>query len=244
MRCKDPTLALRVTEDGDDVTAYYGPSLEYEEDHILQGLYSPEEFESQSHTVERHSVTLFEQTSRILDHMWCANDPMQVNDSQREDWHYFRTEMQQKWTAPLLHTMLLFGAMVICRIPLSAAGWVNRFFVPVYVKYGHPEAHVTLGLLAKTARQEQLEREKARVMFSVGQHLPARVTYGTPIGKDHFLVDPARKVPVAILPDFLPDERTNEEYTKFTDILYHEFRNEHGILVGSLSKVFAGAPSS
>jgi len=50
----------------------------------------------------------------------------------------------------LLHTMLLFGAMVICRIPLSAAAWVNRLFVPVYVKYGSPEVPVTIGLLAKT----------------------------------------------------------------------------------------------
>lgn len=81
-------------------------------------------------------------------------------------------------------------------------------------------------------------------MFSVGQHLSARVTYSTSFSKDYFLVDPARKVPVGILPDFLPDEWTNNEYAKFTDILYHGFRNEYGILVGSLSKVFAGAPSS
>ena len=105
----------------------------------------------------------------------------------------FKMEMQRQWTATLLDTMLLFGAMVICRIPLSAAGWANRLFVLVSVKYGHPEAPVTIGLLAKTARQEQPARGKVREILSVGQHLPGRAIYGTPFGKDHFLVDPIRK---------------------------------------------------
>jgi hypothetical protein len=59
-------------------------------------------------------------------------------------------------------------------------------------------------------------------MFSVDQDLPSPsgATLGSQFGKDHFLDDPSTKVPVGILPDFLPDIRTDEQYAKLTSVLY------------------------
>ncbi|AEO58195.1 hypothetical protein MYCTH_2305390 [Thermothelomyces thermophilus ATCC 42464] len=65
--------------------------------------------------------------------MWCANDPLQANLAQQSDWRVFKQQMRASWSPPLLRMMLLFAAMITCCIPLSAAGWVNRLFVPVRV---------------------------------------------------------------------------------------------------------------
>ena len=143
--------------------------------------------------------------------------------------------------------MLLFAAMVNCRIPLSAAGWVNRLFVPVYV--GYSKELITVGLLARHARQPKVDRDQGRRMYSIGQHLPSAATRGTHFGKDHFLVDPNTKIPVGILPDFLPDERTNEQYIKATTALYDGFceiweDSEVGIMMAPLSALKEKAPSS
>ncbi|KAL2170811.1 hypothetical protein VTG60DRAFT_4380 [Thermothelomyces hinnuleus] len=211
--CKNPQWVIRVLKDG--------PSLDYEEGNSLQDLYSLDEVDKEGREANPNYVSLFEQTSRILDHMWCANDPLQANLAQQSAWRVFKQQMRASWSPPLLRTMLLFAAMITCRIPLSAAGWVNRLFVPVHVVYG--EALVAIGLLARTARQEESARGHPRLMFSVGQHLPAGGTQGLSFGKDIFLVDPARTVPVGILPDFLPDERIDEEFVKTTSVLYAGF---------------------
>jgi hypothetical protein len=158
----------------------------------------------------------FEQTRKILDHMWCSEKRLEVNAGQKSDWRIFKKEMLAGRSMPLLRTMLLFGPMVICRIPLSAATRVNRLFVLAYIQYG--ESLTAFGLLAKHARQEEAIRHLPRSMFSVGQHLPS--TSGAPLGsqfgKDHFLVDPSSKVPVGILPDILSDNWTNEQYANMT----------------------------
>ena len=67
---------------------------------------------------------------------------------------------------------------------------------------------------------------------------------GPHLAKTIFFVNPTRRVPVGILPDFMADERKDEEYAKLVDILYYGFRNERGILVGPFSTLFEGAPSS
>ncbi len=175
--------------------------------------------------------------------MWCANDKKQINPGQKQDWQVLEREMRARWSTPLLRTMLLFAAMIACRIPLSAAGWVNRLFVPVYVRYGERQSlAVVSGLLAKTARQEKSARSEPRQMFSVGQH--PTTPSGTPdqFCKDHFLVDPRRRVPVGILPDFLADERTDEEYVRATSALYADLcevtsENQVGIRAVPLSEV-------
>ena len=86
--------------------------------------------------------------SRTLNHIWCASDPMQINDSQRADWLYFKigdgTAMGR--TLCCSTQCCCSGPWLSVGILLSAAvGWVNRLFIPVYVKYGHPEAPVTIG---------------------------------------------------------------------------------------------------
>lgn len=246
---KDPQWKLHVLEDEDGTVMRYGPGLEYAEDDFLQNLYSLDEDDAKGKDIKSDYVSLFEQTRRILDHMWCSEDPLQINKAQRSDWREFRNDMRAAWSTPLVRTMLLFAAMVICRIPLSAAGWVNRLFVPVYIQYG--ESLMTLGLLAKHARQEEAVRDQPRRMYSVGQHLPGEIgaTRGSQFGKDHFLVDPSTKVPVGILPDFLPDDRTDEHWAKITSVLYTSLcqvleRNQVGIIAVPLHAVQESSPSS
>ena len=245
---KDPTWKLHVLQDGDDTIISYGPGLEYAEDDLMQNLFSLDEDDSDGKDIKANDVSLFKQTRRILDHIWCSEDPIDISGGQKADWPVFRNEMRASWSTPLLRTMLLFAAMVTCRIPLSAAAWVNRLFVPVYVQYG--ESFMTLGLLAKHARQEEADRRQPRRMYSIGQHLPheSGATRGSQFGKDHFLVDPSTKVPVGILPDFLPDHRTDEQYAKTTSILYTGFcrvfkRNQVGIMIRPLHAVQESSPS-
>lgn len=217
-RQTDPGWQVQVMEDGDDGTMYYGPGLHYVEDDILQDIYSLDDAEAEGRADPGEFVSLFEHTRRVLDHMWCAEDPMQVNVSQRSDWTVFKKEMRAAWPQPLLRTMLLFATMIICRIPLSAAAWVDHLFVPVYVQYG--DSLMTLGLLARHARVKGEDRNEPRRMYSVGQHLPnvaagaIGATHGTQFGKDHILVEPITQLPVGILPDFLPDERTDQAQTE------------------------------
>jgi hypothetical protein len=94
----------------------------------------------------------------------------------------------------------------------------------------------------KTARQEESVRGQPRRMYSVGQHLPEQGTERRGFGKDHFLVDPVRKVPVGILPDFLPNEMTDDEYAEITSSLYAGFcqvldGNKVGIMTAPLFAV-------
>jgi len=218
---KDPEWKIRIIEGGDNTFLSYGPGLEFDEHDLSPILFSLEEVETNGNTISGNNVSLFEQTRKILDHMWCAEDLLQINGSQESDWRFFKKEMRAAWSTPLLHTMLLFAAMVNCRIPLSAACWVNRLFVPVCV--GYSKELTTVGLIARHARQPKVDRDQGRQMYSIGQHLSSRETLGTNFGKDHFLVDPNTKVPVGILPDFLPDERTNEHFIKATTALYDGF---------------------
>jgi hypothetical protein len=102
--------------------------------------------------------------------------------------------------------------------PLSAAAWVNRLFVPVYVRYG--DTFMAVGLLAKHARQQEADRQQPGEMLSVGQHSSGATMGRTEFGKDIFLVHPDSKIPVGILPDFLPDVRTDEEFQTFARVLY------------------------
>ena len=173
---------------------------------------------------------------------------MQIDNPQRSDWRAFKEEMRISWSAPLLRTTLLFAAMVICRTPLSAAQWVNRLFVPVYVLSG--ELFQTLGSLAKHARKEETVRHPPHELCSVGQHVPheSGATFGSQFGKHHILVDPRTNVPVGILSDFLPDVRTDEQYVKTTSVLYAGFSkllepNMVGIGTVPLRAIISGSSS-
>ncbi|KAL2181161.1 uncharacterized protein P884DRAFT_304022 [Thermothelomyces heterothallicus CBS 202.75] len=66
--------------------------------------------------------------------MWCANNPLQANlISPAKRLARFQAADANELVPARLRMMLLFAAMFTCRIPLSAAGWVNRLFVPVRV---------------------------------------------------------------------------------------------------------------
>ena len=153
---------------------------------LLQNLYSLDDDDAESTGIDPDYVSLFEQARMILDHMWCSEDLMQIKNPQKSDWCALEEEMRLSWSAPLLCTMLLLAGMVICRIPFSAAQWVNRLFVPVCVRY--EESVLTLDLLAKNARKEEAIRHQPHEMCSMGQHLPheSGATFGSQFGKDHF----------------------------------------------------------
>jgi hypothetical protein len=219
----DPDFAVRVYEASDVVRI--GPGLAYMEDDFLpDALRDLDETEKDASEYEAgKDVPLFVQARKVLDHMWCAKDPMQENPGQQSDWESFKKLMRDSWSMPLLRTMLLLAAMINCRVPLSAAAWVNKLFVPVYIHHG---THLmTYGLLAKHARQLPAERQRPRPLLCVGQHFPSSTPSGDNMsfGKDLFLVDPASKVPVGLVSDLMPDERTDEMYAKVTCVLYNGF---------------------
>lgn len=160
------------------------------------------------------NVTLFEQTMKILDRMWCLKDQARFLKTRDSKWHFVMDERRRGWCTPLLRTMLLIETMVNSHIPLSAVAWINRNFLPICVT--HRGRSVTLGLLAKHARHPKATRALPYRFWSVAQHLPGEVGFGATLtkylGKDLFLVDPTVRVPVGILPEFIPDDGTNERY--------------------------------
>jgi hypothetical protein len=64
--------------------------------------------------------------------------------------------------------MLLLAAMVNCRVPLSAAAWVNKLFVPVYIRHG--EFLISFGLLSKARTSTQ---KPEATTSSPSMHWPA-----------------------------------------------------------------------
>jgi hypothetical protein len=199
---------LRVIEDGDKTILSFGTHQEYEEDpmeELMVGIFGNANAEE-----ETEYVTLLQQSRMILDHMLCGLD-ISLNPSQAGDWKVFRDDMRGNWIKPLLRMILLQAAMVSCGIGLSATNWMRRRFVPVCVRYNKLPL---LGLLAKHALNGS--EPKPRRMYSVGQHLS-----GKSFGKDLVLVDPTTKLPVGVLPDFLPIIRTDEEYIERSQMLYN-----------------------
>jgi hypothetical protein len=142
----------------------------------------------------------------------------------QSEWTYLRQKVQASWSLPFLRAVLLLAAMVNCRIPLSAAAWVNKRFVPVYIRHG--ELLVSVGLLAKHARQPKGQRSQPKSLLCVGQHIP--YSGEKPFGTDLFLVDAKTKVPVGIVPDLMPNDRTNEQQAKVTPVLYNGFWEDAG----------------
>lgn len=81
-------------------------------------------FDSESHTVEADSASLFLQTSRILDHMWCASTTpcgsITVQSADR------LALFQSDGPHPCSTQCLLRGAMVICRNTIVCRCWVGK----------------------------------------------------------------------------------------------------------------------
>ena len=186
---------------------------------LLQNLYSIDDDDAESTGIDPDYVSLFEQARMILDHMWCSEDLMQIKNPQKSDWCALKEEMRLSWSAPLLCTMLLLAGMVICRIPFSAAQWVNRLFVPVCVRYGESVLILTylLRMLGKR-RQFATNLTKCAVWVSIC-HMNQERHLVRNSARIIFFVDPRTNVPVGILSNFLPDVRTDEQYVKTTSVL-------------------------
>ncbi|CAN9247401.1 unnamed protein product [Alternaria alternata] len=237
----DPEHAIRVYENNDQSWIRIGPGLEYEEDDLLLGLRSLDETEQGARTDETNNVaSLFVQARKILDNMWCAHDPHYISASQKADWATFKQQMQGSWSKPLLRTVLLLAAMVNCRVPLSAAAWVNKLFVPVYIHHG--KFLLSVGLLAKHARQPKHQRQQPDSLLCVGQHLPSsdQTSDQTAFGKDLYLVDAKSKVPVSLVPDLMPDDPTDEKFAKVSCVMYNGFCK----YMGNNQVAFAAYPLS
>ncbi|OWY48660.1 hypothetical protein AALT_g8032 [Alternaria alternata] len=235
----DPEHAIRVSEYNDQTLIRIGPGLEYEEDDLLPGLRSLDETEQEARTDETDNVaSLFVQARKILDNMWCAHEPHHIDAAQKGDWASFKRQMQGLWSKPLLRTVFLLAAMVNCRVPLSAAAWVNKLFVPVYIRHG--KFLLSAGLLAKHARQPKRQRQQPSSLLCVGQHLPSPSADRTAFGKNLYLVDAKSKVPVGLVPDLMPDDRTDERFAKVSCIMYNGFCK----YMGNNQVAFAAYPLS
>jgi len=204
---------IRVIEDKDanETIMAYGRFPQYKEvqDDVLTAilnLQEEEESEPGSH------ITLLQQSQMVLDHFWCGLDDITLNRPQGSDWMHYKREMRGSWPRPLLQTMALLAALVSCGIGLSAAPWMRKHFVPVCVKF-QDQDNFLLGVLARHALGTDLR--KVRSMWSVGRH-----PQGPGVGKDLSLVDQGTKLPVGILPDFLPDMRTDELFATRMKTLY------------------------
>ncbi|KAI4941192.1 hypothetical protein J4E91_010882 [Alternaria rosae] len=138
------------------------------EDESIADLSDLDETEQEARMYEAGEyVPLFVQARKILDYMFTAHGVDQMNEAPRARLAYFKRQMQGLWSIPLLRTVLLLAAMVNCRIPLSATAWVNKLFVPVYIR--HNENLLSVGLLAKHARQPKHQRKHPIHLLSRNQ---------------------------------------------------------------------------
>ena len=219
----DPEDAIRVSDDRSHSWTNIAPGLGFMEDDRMTDLSNLDD--TSDDTVQEacryevgEYVPLFVQARKILDLLWLAEDHLhRTKGSQDEMWDHFKQKMQGLWSTPLLHTVLLLAGMLNCRIPLSATAWVNKLFVPVYIH--HNDDLLSVGLLAKHARQPKHQRQDPLSLLCVGQHPPS--TDRKAFGKDLFLVHPATKVPVGLVPDISPEDYTDEECAKVALSLYN-----------------------
>ena len=220
----DPKYAIRVSGDGDHLRTSISRGLEFEQSDSVVDIANLAEIEQDARMDEASEyVSLFVQARKILDRMWCAHVAHRTS-GERSEWINFKQRMQGLWSSPLLHAMLLLAGMVNCRIPLSAAAWVNKLFVPMYIH--HSEALLSVGLLAKHARRQKHQRRYSRFVLCVGQHLssPDKEAFGM----DLFLVDPKSKVPVGLAPDMIPAGCEDWEFARITRSLYNGFCRDLG----------------
>ena len=214
----DSEHMARVHDDDHRTRTETGPGPGFEEDECAVNVGSLDETDQETRLNEvGEYVPLFVQARKILSSMYETSEVRNVNGARHELWNKFKQHMQGLWSTPLLHTMLLLAGMVNCRIPLSADAWVNKLFVPVHIRT--KEDILSVGLLAKHARQPKHQRQDPLSLLCVGQHLPS--AGGMAFGQDLFLVDPETTVPVGLVPDMDPELHTNEEFTKIALSLYN-----------------------
>lgn len=221
----NPEYAAQVYDDGDHTRTRPDPRLEFEEGDCLVDISSLDETELEASMDEAGEyVPLFAQARRILVRMWFAYEGQSRPGAQQEEWADFKRSMQDLWSTPLLHTVLLLAGMVNCRIPLSAAAWVNKLFIPVYIR--HNEDLLSVGLFAKHARQPKQQRKHPFRLLCVGQHLPS--PHEKAFGNDLFLVDSETKVPVGLAPDMFHERYSDEASVRVVISLYNGYFTDLG----------------
>ncbi|KAI4611615.1 uncharacterized protein J4E87_010465 [Alternaria ethzedia] len=185
-----PEDATRVPDDGDHSRIRIAPGLGFMEDESVADPSNFDETEQEARMYEAGEyVPLFVQARKILDYTFTTHMVDQMNEAPRAHLASFKRRMQGVWSVPLLRTVLLLAAMVNCRIPLSAAAWVNKLFVPIYIH--HSEDLLSVGLLAKHARQPKHQRQDPLYLLCVGQHLPSAEMV---VEKQHNFMGPASNV--------------------------------------------------
>ena len=102
----------------------------------------------------------------------------------------------------------------------------------------HGKFLLSAGLLAKHARQPKRQRQQPGSLLCVGQHLPSSDQKA--FGKNLYLVDAKSKVPVGLVPDLIPDDRTDERFAKVSCIMYSGFCK----YMGNNQVAFAAYPLS
>jgi hypothetical protein len=213
----DTVSAVRTNKDSDQHFITGNLVLGYEEDDIIPDLcdLAGIEEEARAYEVSKY-VHLFVQARNILQHSWILFKGDR-DITEKPWWEDIKEQIQGPSSIPLLYAMLLLTAMINCRVPLSAAAWVNKLFAPVQIHYG--DTFVAIGLLAKHARQPKDQRQQPISLLCVGQHLanPGEEA----ICKDLVLVGAKSKVPVGLVPDFGSNLISDEEYAKFIPILYN-----------------------
>ncbi|KAF2741523.1 hypothetical protein EJ04DRAFT_5846 [Polyplosphaeria fusca] len=206
-------------------------------------------------------MPLFHYARTILSNMFFNEISYKTDpDRLRKEVEMLQSRQINSWTEPLLRTLLLQAAMVICRVPLSATSWVNRFFVPVRVDFGELKL---LGLRARHA-SKSLQHDT----LCVGQHLPTKPeenrlhsSFELPsrhpiptldsgkrnksIGADLVLVNNESLVPTGLLPDFCQPLMSDEDVFDRMRKLYSS-ANFQGVRISPLrsNSPFEAEPSS
>ena len=202
---------FRVIRGGQETLLTEGPSIESKTlSAEPPGLESISLSSVVDHNVEY--VPLLEYSRSILDSAFCAAYNVRLDSNQKHNFEEVLDEMKWKCSKPLLQTLVLLVAMVNCRIGLSAARWVRKYFVPAVIQYD--ENSQFIGLLAKHSCPS--ENFIAKEMMSVGRHME-----GPSAGKDMVLVDFAMpSAPVGLIPDFVYGEYEEENFNSWMQMLY------------------------
>jgi hypothetical protein len=91
---------------------------------------------------------LLEEARKTLDIIWATIDPYIQDAGMQSDGYYIKQKLKRYYHPKLMEFLVLLTAMVSCQVPLSAAIWARKYFIPVRVDY--KKFHV-IGLLAKHA---------------------------------------------------------------------------------------------
>jgi hypothetical protein len=106
---------------------------------------------------------LLEEARKTLDILWVPIDPYVKDPAMESSGNYHKLRLLKYCHPKVMELLILLTAMVSCQVPLSAAIWAQRHFLPVRVYF--KKYHI-LGLLAKHAWRSN--DSNGQVMISGG----------------------------------------------------------------------------